>query len=118
MYLRKYQDSDFSLLAQWVTSPDLLFQFAGTDFSFPLTQNQLTQEAKPSDYIQAVPLPSLYFLDGRWIFLGWTKNIFLAAKKFRIKTSYQLNSSIDHLHKLPILYKKVQEKKQFQNIRN
>lgn len=43
MYLRKYQDSDFSLLAQWVTSPALLFQFAGTDFSFPLTQNQLEQ---------------------------------------------------------------------------
>ena len=41
MHLRKYQPSDFALLAQWVTSPTLLFQFAGTDFIYPLTQEQL-----------------------------------------------------------------------------
>jgi RimJ/RimL family protein N-acetyltransferase len=43
MHLRKYQPSDFTLLAQWVTSPALLFQFAGTDFSYPLTQIQIQQ---------------------------------------------------------------------------
>lgn len=41
MHLRKYQASDFALLAQWVTSPALLFQFAGIDFTYPLTLEQL-----------------------------------------------------------------------------
>lgn len=41
MHLRKYQPTDFALLAQWVTSPALLFQFAGTDFTYPLIQKQV-----------------------------------------------------------------------------
>ena len=41
MHLRRYQATDFALLTQWVTSPALLFQFAGTDFTYPLSQEQL-----------------------------------------------------------------------------
>ena len=41
MHLRRYHTADFALLQQWVTSPALLFQFAGTDFAYPLTKEQL-----------------------------------------------------------------------------
>ncbi|WP_066405931.1 GNAT family N-acetyltransferase [Flavisolibacter tropicus] len=43
MHLRRFKAADFALLAQWVTSPSVLFQFAGTDFSFPLTPEQIGQ---------------------------------------------------------------------------
>jgi RimJ/RimL family protein N-acetyltransferase len=36
MFLRKYTDSDFPILKSWVTDPDLLFIFAGRDWSYPL----------------------------------------------------------------------------------
>ena len=41
MHLRRFHTSDFALLQQWVDSPALLFQFAGTDFAYPLTREQL-----------------------------------------------------------------------------
>ncbi len=40
--IRKYNESDFELLESWITNSDLLFQFAGTDFQFPLTKLQIT----------------------------------------------------------------------------
>lgn len=44
-----YQHHHFNWLAQWVTSADLLFQFAGTDFTYLLTVAQLNkyQELHP-----------------------------------------------------------------------
>lgn len=41
MKLVKYSSNYFSILQSWVTDPDLLFQFAGSDFRFPLTTGQL-----------------------------------------------------------------------------
>lgn len=43
MYLRKYLSSDFEVLDSWITSAELLFQFAGTAWTFPLTGNQIHQ---------------------------------------------------------------------------
>lgn len=34
--LRKFEDADFRWLQRWVTSPELLLQFSGDRFSFPL----------------------------------------------------------------------------------
>ncbi|WP_316750957.1 GNAT family N-acetyltransferase [Pedobacter gandavensis] len=39
--IKSYISSDFDTIASWVTDEDLLLQFAGTDFSFPLTRKQL-----------------------------------------------------------------------------
>ncbi len=36
MFLRLYQESDFIFLQNWISDPELLFQFAGSDWSFPL----------------------------------------------------------------------------------
>ena len=59
MRLRKYQTSDFALLDQWVTSPALLFQFAGSDFTYPLTPSQIeTYQAAYADrlfYVACLP---------------------------------------------------------------
>lgn len=41
MYLRKYLQTDFELLNTWITNADLLFQFAGTAWTFPLTEDQI-----------------------------------------------------------------------------
>jgi RimJ/RimL family protein N-acetyltransferase len=41
MTLTKYSPLYFSFLSRWITSPDLLFQFAGTEFSYPITEKQL-----------------------------------------------------------------------------
>jgi RimJ/RimL family protein N-acetyltransferase len=59
MHLRKYQPTDFPLLAQWVTNPMLLFQFSGTDFSYPLTQAQLEayQDSYPDRLFYLACLP-------------------------------------------------------------
>lgn len=43
MTIIKYQPAHFNFLNKWITSPDLLFQFAGTTFSFPITENQLNK---------------------------------------------------------------------------
>lgn len=39
--LRKFTREDFPSLIEWITSPALLYQWAGTIFSFPLTPRQL-----------------------------------------------------------------------------
>lgn len=39
--LIEYTPAYFPFLQSWVTDPDLLFQFAGTDFRFPLTIDQV-----------------------------------------------------------------------------
>ncbi len=39
--LRVYTSSDFKQLQSWVTDCDILLQFSGTDFSFPLEETQL-----------------------------------------------------------------------------
>jgi RimJ/RimL family protein N-acetyltransferase len=39
--IRKYREDDFPLLESWVTDADLLFQFAGPGWSFPLTMEQI-----------------------------------------------------------------------------
>jgi len=41
--LKPFCDTDFELLENWVTGPDILFQFAGTGFIYPITREQLQQ---------------------------------------------------------------------------
>lgn len=41
MTITKYSSAHFNFLSRWITSPELLFQFAGTTFSYPITKNQL-----------------------------------------------------------------------------
>ncbi|MBE9463018.1 GNAT family N-acetyltransferase [Dyadobacter subterraneus] len=41
MNLRKYLPSDFGLLNSWVTTAELLFQFAGTAWTYPLDEKQV-----------------------------------------------------------------------------
>lgn len=40
--LKPYESSDFDLLTSWVTDEQILLQFAGTDFSYPLSKPQIT----------------------------------------------------------------------------
>ena len=42
MTLATYSSAYFDFLNCWITDADLLFQFAGTTFSYPITENQLT----------------------------------------------------------------------------
>lgn len=39
--LKAYNHTDFPLLESWVTDEALLVQFAGTDFSYPITEQQI-----------------------------------------------------------------------------
>lgn len=39
--IKSYTSSDFDTIASWVTDEELLLQFAGTDFTYPLTRQQL-----------------------------------------------------------------------------
>lgn len=39
--LKPYTSDDFKLLEKWVTDEELLLQFAGTDFSYPMTTQQI-----------------------------------------------------------------------------
>ncbi|MBB2151694.1 GNAT family N-acetyltransferase [Pedobacter gandavensis] len=39
--LKAYSHTDFPILESWVTDEALLLQFAGTDFSYPLTAQQI-----------------------------------------------------------------------------
>ncbi|HEX8376337.1 MAG TPA: GNAT family protein [Pedobacter sp.] len=39
--LKVFEDSDFPLLESWITDADLLLQFSGTDFNYPITLSQL-----------------------------------------------------------------------------
>lgn len=52
--LRKYTSADFEYLSSWVSDADLLFQFAGPDWSFPLTEEQLVS------YQQKFPFKQFY----------------------------------------------------------
>lgn len=52
--LRKYTPADFHYLSSWITDADLLFQFAGPDWSFPLTEEQL------KNYQQKFPFKQFY----------------------------------------------------------
>lgn len=48
--IRPYEPTDFHLLENWVTDPDILFLFAGTEFSYPITQEQIINyQAKRPD---------------------------------------------------------------------
>ncbi len=52
MTITTYSPAYFDFLSRWITSPDLLFQFAGTEFSYPITEEQLAcyQQRKPDRY--------------------------------------------------------------------
>lgn len=39
--LKEYSRDDFGLLRQWITDADLLLQFSGPDWTYPLTPEQL-----------------------------------------------------------------------------
>lgn len=52
--IKPYSSSDFKLLASWVTDAELLLQFSGTDFTFPLSEQKL------ADYQTAHPDRHLY----------------------------------------------------------
>lgn len=52
--LKPYDSSDFRLLESWVTDAELLLQFSGTDFSYPLTEQQI------QDYKNTYPDRQLY----------------------------------------------------------
>lgn len=43
--LRVFKMSDISLLQEWVSSEELLFRFAGTGFTYPLTAKQIEDYA-------------------------------------------------------------------------
>lgn len=40
--LKPYHITDFQVLNSWVTDEELLLQFSGTEFSFPLSEEQIT----------------------------------------------------------------------------
>ncbi len=46
--LRPLTESDFDTIIQWIDSPRLLFQYAGPQFSYPLTRDQLNEYIKDS----------------------------------------------------------------------
>ncbi|MEX8549331.1 MAG: GNAT family N-acetyltransferase [Mucilaginibacter sp.] len=41
MTITKYSFNYFSFLSRWITDANLLFQFAGTEFSYPITEKQI-----------------------------------------------------------------------------
>lgn len=41
MVLKVYKNSDFTLLSSWITNHELLLQFSGTDFTYPITEKQI-----------------------------------------------------------------------------
>lgn len=43
LILHRFEEADFDWLQGWVTSPELLFQFSGERFSYPLRLEQLTE---------------------------------------------------------------------------
>ena len=74
--LKPYKSSDFKLLKNWVTDAELLLQFSGTDFTFPLSEQQIvdyrikhpdrcfyigyTQEGLPFSFGEIIPQESGY----------------------------------------------------------
>jgi RimJ/RimL family protein N-acetyltransferase len=59
--LKRYEDRDFKLLESWVTGPEMLFQFAGTEFTYPITKEQI------EDYRAKHP--------DRYFYVGYTDNV-------------------------------------------
>jgi RimJ/RimL family protein N-acetyltransferase len=68
--LKLYSPSDFEVLAKWITGPEMLFQFSGTTFSYPITEAQIAsyqsenpdrrfylgyQEGKPVFFGEIIP---------------------------------------------------------------
>ena len=39
--LKLYSNCDFPVLKEWITGSDMLFQFAGTEFKYPITEDQV-----------------------------------------------------------------------------
>ncbi|MES2618248.1 MAG: GNAT family protein [Bacteroidota bacterium] len=58
--LRPYSHSDFELLNSWITDAELLLQFSGPDWQFPLTADVL------NDHIQKHP--------DRYLYIGCTED--------------------------------------------
>lgn len=56
MFLRRYIDSDFTYLKSWVTDADLLFLFAGSNWSYPLKFEEV------KEYQLAHPFKQSYVL--------------------------------------------------------
>ncbi|WP_077596143.1 GNAT family N-acetyltransferase [Oceanobacillus kimchii] len=44
--LEHFGRQDFDLLISWIDSPEFIMQWAGTEFSYPLDENQLNQYIK------------------------------------------------------------------------
>lgn len=44
--LEHFGRQDFDSLISWIDSPELLMQWAGTDFKYPLNEEQLNQYIK------------------------------------------------------------------------
>lgn len=47
--LQPFEKSDYAVLLEWIDTPALLMQFAGTGFQFPLTAAQLDQSLLDPD---------------------------------------------------------------------
>src|ERR1043165_3168073 len=39
--LRPYESNHFPILERWITGSDMLFHFAGTEFTYPITEDQV-----------------------------------------------------------------------------
>jgi RimJ/RimL family protein N-acetyltransferase len=52
MVLQKYNHTYFAILQRWLTDADFLFQFAGPDWEFPLTQMQLDNYTEQNPHKQ------------------------------------------------------------------
>lgn len=50
--IRKYQPGDFPLLEKWFTDEELLFQFAGPDWHFPITEEQIRRHQEKFPFKQ------------------------------------------------------------------
>lgn len=60
--LQSFTPSDFTQFQEWIISEELLIQFAGPIFSYPLTENQLHQ------YLENTKLkPFKVLFDGKYI---------------------------------------------------
>ena len=51
--IKKYTDEDFAWLEKWITTADLLTQFAGSLWTFPLTREQFSsyREVYPNRFL-------------------------------------------------------------------
>ena len=44
-----FEEKDFDLLINWINSPELLVKWAGTDFNYPLDEEQLKEYIKDTN---------------------------------------------------------------------